>query len=244
MLQLVLRLTMTVFAVLWTVSAALAAELPPDQLARNTTQEVLSILKSDKDIQAGNLRKVHDLVEAKVLPHFDFNRMTQLAVGKHWNAASAQQKQALVKEFRALLVRTYSTALTEFSNQTIEFKPLALKADDTDVTVRTEIKQPGGKPIPIDYAMYKTAFGWKVYDVAIDSVSLVINYRSSFANTIRQSGIDGLIAMLQAKSKNPASAPQSSRPQPGAKPAVKPATRASRPQQSAKRAQPVRLSWA
>jgi phospholipid transport system substrate-binding protein len=182
--------------------AVWAEDLPPDQLAKNTTQEVMAILKADKDIQGGNVQKVYDLVEAKVLPHFDFNRMTQLAVGKHWNAASPQQKQSLVKEFRALLVRTYSTSLTAFANQTIEFKPFSMRADNTEVKVQTVVKQPGGTPIPIDYDMYKTAFGWKVYDVAIDGVSLVINYRSSFANTIRQSGIDGLIATLEAKSKS------------------------------------------
>lgn len=193
-----------IFSLLASVLAlsAHASELPPDILAKNTTQEVLAILKADKDIQSGNVKKAYELVEARVLPHFDFNRMTQLAVGKHWNAASPQQKQALVKEFRSLLVRTYATSLTEFSNQTVDFKPLSMRPEDTQVTVKTEIKQPGGKPIPIDYEMYKTSFGWKVFDVAIDGVSLVINYRSSFANTIRQSGIDGLIATLEAKSRN------------------------------------------
>lgn len=196
---------------------AQASELSPDILAKNTTQEVLAILKADKDIQSGNVKKAYELVEAKVLPHFDFNRMTQLAVGKHWNSASPQQKQALVKEFRSLLVRTYATSLTEFSNQTVEFKPLNMRPEDAQVTVKTEINQPGGKPIPIDYEMYKTSFGWKVFDVAIDGVSLVINYRSSFANTIRQSGIDGLIAMLEAKSRSQdkASAPKSSPAKPG-----------------------------
>ncbi len=179
-----------------------AADPPPDQLAKTTTQEVLAILKADKDIQGGNVQKVYDLVEAKVLPHFDFNRMTQLAVGKHWNAATPRQKQSLVKEFRALLVRTYATSLTAFSNQAIEFKPFTMKPAATEVTVQTEVKQPGGKPIPINYDMHKTAFGWKVYDVSIDGVSLVINYRSSFANTIRQSGIDGLISLLEAKSRS------------------------------------------
>ncbi len=232
MFRLTLRWTMAVLSLVWVAPAIQAADLPPDQLARNTTNEVLAILKSDKDIQSGNLKKVHELVEAKVLPHFDFNRMTQLVVGRHWNAATPQQKQALVKEFRALLVRTYSTALTEFSNQAIEFKPLALKDEDADVTVRTEVRQPGGKPIPIDYAMYKTAFGWKVYDVTIDGVSLVINYRSSFASTIRRSGIDGLIAQLQAKSTSPTASPQSSKTKPGAKPAAKPAAKTSGSQQS------------
>lgn len=179
---------------------ARAADTPPDVLARTTTQEVLAILKQDKEIQSGNLNKVYQLVEAKILPNFDFNRMTQLAVGKHWPRASATQKQALVAEFRNLLVRTYSSSLTAFTNQSVEFKPLTLKPDDTDVTVHSEIRQPGGQPIPIDYAMYKTAFGWKVYDVSIDGVSLVTNYRASFASTIRQSGIDGLIKTLADKS--------------------------------------------
>ncbi len=170
-----------------------AADTPPDVLARTTTQEVLAVLKQDKDIKNGDLSKVYQLVEAKILPNFDFNRMTQLAVGKNWPRATAQQKQALVGEFRNLLVRTYSASLTAFNNQSVEFKPLALRPGDDDVTVHTEIRQPGGQPIPVDYSMYKTAFGWKVYDVSIDSVSLVTNYRASFATTIRQSGIDGLI---------------------------------------------------
>jgi len=180
--------------------AALASDTPPDVLARTTTQEVLTILKQDKELKNSNLSRVYQLVEAKILPHFDFNRMTQLALGKHWPRATAKQKQELVTEFRNLLVRTYSSTLTEFTNQTVEFKPLALKPGDTDVTVRSEIRQPGGQPIPIDYAMYKTDFGWKVYDVTIDNVSLVTNYRATFANTIRQSGIDGLIKTLAAQS--------------------------------------------
>ena len=178
----------------------LANDTPPDVLARTTTQEVLAILKQDKELQTGNLAKVYQLVEAKILPNFDFNRMTQLALGKHWPRASAKQKQELVTEFRNLLVRTYSGSLSAFSNQTVEFKPLTLKPDDTDVTVRSEIRQPGGQPIPIDYSMYKTSFGWKVYDVTIDNVSLVTNYRATFANTIRQSGIDGLIKTLATQS--------------------------------------------
>lgn len=179
---------------------ALAADTPPDVLARTTTTEVLVILKQDKDLQNGNLGKVYQLVEAKILPNFDFNRMTQLVIGKHWPRATAQQKQALVTEFRNLLVRTYASSLTAFTNQTVEFKPLAMKADDTDVTVKSEIRQPGGQPIPIDYDMYKTAFGWKIYDVTIDSVSLVTNYRSSFSSEIRQKGIDGLIKTLADQS--------------------------------------------
>jgi len=182
------------------VPAALADDTPPDVLARTSSEEVIAILKKDKELRSGNQAKVYQLVEAKILPNFDFNRMTQLALGKHWPRATAKQKQALVTEFRNLLVRTYSSSLTEFTNQTIEFKPLTLKPNDTDVTVRSEIRQPGGQPIPIDYAMYKTDFGWKVYDVTIDSVSLVTNYRASFASTIRKSGIDGLIKALAEQS--------------------------------------------
>lgn len=194
-------------------STGLANDIPPDVLARTTTQEVLSILKQDKDLRSGNQAKVHQLVEAKILPNFDFNRMTQLAVGKHWARATAQQKQSLVTEFRNLLVRTYSSSLTAFTDQTVDFKPMTMKPGDTDVTVRTEIRQPGGQPIPINYSFYKTAFGWKVYDVTIDGVSLVTNYRSSFASTIRQDGIDGLIKTLAAQSARgetkPASRPGS-----------------------------------
>ena len=181
-------------------SQALAADTPPDVLARSTTQEVLAILKQDQEIKSGNMNKVYQLVEAKILPNFDFNRMTQLAVGKHWPRATASQKQALVTQFRNLLVRTYSSSLTAFTNQTVEFRPLSMKPDDTDVTVHSEIRQPGGQPIPIDYSMYKTSFGWKVYDVAIDGVSLVTNYRASFSSTIRQKGIDGLIKTLADQS--------------------------------------------
>ncbi len=192
----VLALILSVFRV-----TAHAADTPPDVLARTTTQEVLTLLKNDRDIQNGNLKKIYELVEAKVLPNFDFNRMTQLAVGKYWPSATPQQKQQLVTEFRNLLVRTYATSLTAFSNQSVDFKPLNMKPDEDDVTVKTEIKQPGGQPITIDYSMYKTAFGWKVYDVTIDSVSLVNNYRATFGSTIRQQGIDGLIRMLVAKSQ-------------------------------------------
>jgi len=181
-------------------STVFAADTPPDVLARTTTQEVLTILKEDKDIQGGNLKKVHQLIEAKILPIFDFNRMTQLVIGKNWPRATAKQKQDLVTEFRNLMVRTYSNSLMAFNNQTVDFKPLNMSPGDTDVTVRSDIRQPGGQPITIDYSMYQTAFGWKVYDVVIDGVSLVTNYRASFASTVRQKGIDGLIKTLAEQS--------------------------------------------
>lgn len=201
-----LRILSGLFALILGMQTSFAADAntAPDVLARSTTQEVLSILKADKEIQGGNLQKVYELVEAKILPNFDFNRMTQLAVGKHWSSASAQQKQALVSEFRNLLVRTYASSLTAFSNQAVDFKPVNMKPGDEEVVVKSEVKQPGGQVIPIDYSMYQTAFGWKVYDVSIDGVSLVTNYRSSFSTKIRQSGIDGLINQLASQSQKQA----------------------------------------
>lgn len=179
-----------------------AADVAPDVLAKTTTLDVISIVKQDKDIQAGNTRKVLDLVEAKVLPHFDFNHMTMLAVGKNWKSASPAQQQALAKEFQTLLVRTYSNSLTNYKNQVIQFKPLKMQPAETDVTVRTEVIQPGTRSVPIDYSMEKTPNGWKVYDVTVDGVSLVTNYRGSFNAQVRQGGIDGLIQSLVDKNKH------------------------------------------
>jgi phospholipid transport system substrate-binding protein len=186
-------------AVMLASFSATAADMAPDVLAKKTTQEVLEIIKRDKDIQSGNQKRLLELVDAKVLPHFEFSRMTMLAVGKNWNRATPAQQQSLVKEFRTLLVRTYSSSLSAYKNQTINFKPLNMQPGETDVTVKTEIEQPGGKPIPIDYSMEKMPNGWKVYDVTVDGVSLVTNYRNSFAVEIRKSGIDGLIRILADK---------------------------------------------
>lgn len=183
---------------------ALAADVAPDVLVKTTTQEVVAILKQDKDIQAGDTQKIYKLVDAKILPNFDFNHMTMLAVGKYWPRATPAQRQLLIQEFRTLLVRTYASSLTEFNNQVIEYKPFRMAPGATDVTVQTQVKQPGAQPIPIDYSMEKTSFGWKVYDVVIDGVSLVTNYRSSFGSEIRQSGIDGLIHTLASRNQQDA----------------------------------------
>lgn len=183
------------------LSSAHAAEMAPDVLVKETAQDVLAIIKKDKDIQSGSQKKLHDLVEAKVLPHFDFKLMTQYAIGKHWRQATPEQQEALAKEFRTLLVRTYSTSLSAYKNQTIEYKPFKTQPGDTDVTVKTQVIQPGGQPVPIDYSLQKEASGWKVYDVVVDNVSLVTNYRSSFGTEIRQSGIDGLIKTLVEKNQ-------------------------------------------
>jgi phospholipid transport system substrate-binding protein len=182
--------------------AALAQETP-DALVKRTTDEVLTIIKSDKDLQAGNRQKIVELAEQKVLPHFDFARMTRLAVGRSWTQASDAQKEALTKEFRTLLVRTYSASLTQFRDQKIEVKPLKVGAQDKEVTVRTAVIQQGGPPIPIDYAMEKADKGWMVYDVVIDGASLVTTYRGSFNDQIQKGGIDGLIKTLQDRNRSP-----------------------------------------
>jgi phospholipid transport system substrate-binding protein len=182
-------------------AGALAQELAPDVLVRNVTNEVLEIVRKDKEIQGGNTRKAIDLVEAKVLPHFNFTRMTQLAVARDWRQASPEQQKTLTQEFKTLLVRTYSKALTEYKNQTIDFRPFKMQPGETDVKVRTLINQPGAKAIDLDYYLEKQPGGWKVYDIEVGGVSLVTNYRSEFANQVRQGGIDGLIATLQTKNK-------------------------------------------
>lgn len=195
--------------------AFLAALLPalamaqeaPDALVKRIADEVVAIVKSDKDLQAGNSRKVVELAEQKVLPHFDFMRMTRLAVGRNWAQASEAQKEQLTREFRTLLVRTYSTSLSQYRNQTIEVKPSRVAAQDTEATVRTAVIQQGGPPIPIDYSMEKTASGWKVYDVVIDGASLVTTYRGSFNDQIQKGGIDGLVKTLQARNGAGAAAP-------------------------------------
>ena len=178
--------------------SALAQE-SPDALVRKNTTEILAALKSDKDLAAGNQKKIEKLADEKILPLFNFVRMTQLAVGRNWRDASDAQKKLLTDEFRTLLVRTYSTSLTQFRNQTIDVKPLKVAAADTEVVVKTQVIQPGGQPIPIDYSMEKSGDSWKVYDVLIDGVSLVTNYRSSFNTEIQKSGIDGLIKSLSER---------------------------------------------
>ncbi len=173
----------------------------PDALARSVTDEVVAILRADKDIGSGNQKKLMDLIEAKVLPHFDFVRMTRLAVGKNWRQASPAQQKTLVGEFRVLLVRTYAAAFTAYRNQTIDYRPLRMRPDDTEVVVKSQVGQPGGQPVAVDYSMEKTDQGWKVYDVAIEGVSLVQNYRSTFAAEVQRGGIDGLIKTLAEKNR-------------------------------------------
>jgi phospholipid transport system substrate-binding protein len=182
---------------------ASAQDIAPDALAKKVTDEVLTILRSDKDIQSGNTRKVYDLVEAKVLPHFNFPHMTQLAVGVPWRQANPAQQQSLTNEFRMLLVHTYANAFAQYRDQQIEYRPLKMQPADEKVTVQSRVKQAGGAdPIDVNYNMEKTDQGWKVYDVVIAGISLVQNYRSTFASEIQKNGVDGLIASLSNKNKS------------------------------------------
>ncbi len=183
-------------------TSVMASGLAPDALIKSVSNEVLEIIRADKDIQSGNTKKAADLVEKKIAPNFDFLHMTRLALGRDWRQASTEQQKALANEFQTLLVRTYSRALTEYKNQTIDVKPLVLKAGETDVKVRSEIKQPGAKSIQLDYYLQKDDACWKIYDIEVAGISLVTNYRESFANEVRNSGIDGLLQTLRTKNKS------------------------------------------
>ncbi|HMV04199.1 MAG TPA: ABC transporter substrate-binding protein [Accumulibacter sp.] len=188
-------------ALFLSLSVALAQDVAPDALVRQVTDDVLNIVRQDKDIQGGNTRKAIDLVESKVLPYFNFQRMTALAVGRDWSKATPEQKKRLADEFKTLLVRTYSNALTSYKNQTVSYKPSKLQAGESDVLIKTEILQPGSKPVQLDYALEKQGNAWKVYDVIVAGVSLVTNYRDTFGQEVRNSGIDGLIQMLVNRNK-------------------------------------------
>lgn len=174
---------------------------PPDVLAKRVTDELVAILRADRDLYTDNPTKVMELIETKVLPHFNFMRMTRLAVGKNWRRASPQQKDALVGQFRTLLVRTYATAFRTYRDQTITYRPLRMRPEDDDVVVKSQVVQPGAPPVNVDYSLEKTGNGWKVYDVTIEGVSLVQTYRSTFNGEVQRGGIEGLIKALDTKNR-------------------------------------------
>lgn len=183
-------------------SSVSLAEMAPDELVKKTAEEVLEIVKNDKDIQAGDQQKIFALAEAKILPNFDFDRVSRLVLGRNWANASKEQQADFQKEFRSLLLRTYASALSKYRNQTIQYLPFRSQPDATKATVKTQILQPGGQPIAIDYTLEKGSNGWKVFDIVIEGVSLVTNYRSQFNDEIRQAGgMDGLIQKLAEKNK-------------------------------------------
>jgi phospholipid transport system substrate-binding protein len=175
-----------------------AADTAPDVLVKTTTEEVLAVIE-----QTSDRHRLVQLAETKVLPYFDFKRMTRLAVGKSWTQATPEQQQALEKEFRDLLVRTYTNALAtgQRKKATVEVKPLRMQPDSAEVTVKTKVTEAGRQPVALDYQMAKTSAGWKVFDVVVENVSLVTNYRASFAEEVSKSGIDGLIKTLAEKNR-------------------------------------------
>src|SRR5688572_24844790 len=180
-------------------SPGMAQELGPEELVKKITAEVLEAVKSDQQLAAGDRQKAVKLAEEKILPHVDFEEATRLAVGRGWSQATPEQKKKLVSEFRNMLVRTYSNAISAYEGQTMKVLPSRVKPGESDATVRNQFIRPGGKPVLIDYSMRKTDKGWKVYDIVVEGVSLVLTYRSEFDAIVKQEGIDALIKRLAAK---------------------------------------------
>jgi phospholipid transport system substrate-binding protein len=178
-----------------------AQEVEPNILLQSATAEVIAAMKQERDLQGGHLKQVASLVETKILPLFDFSRMTQIAVARNWRLATPEQQAALTTEFKTLLVRTYSTALSSYREQVIEFRSMHSAPADIEVTVKSVVKQSGTEPIAMDYNMEKTPAGWKVYDIKVAGVSLVTTYRDSFSEKIRDDGVDGLIKALEDKNR-------------------------------------------
>jgi phospholipid transport system substrate-binding protein len=178
-----------------------AAQESPDATVKRVAEDTLAAIKSDPQIQAGNQARIRDVVETKLLPYFDFTRITALAMGKNWRTATPEQQKRLTEEFRSLLVRTYSGALSQYRDEKIDYKPLRMNAGDTEVLVRTAVVRSSGSPIPIDYSMEKAPDGWKCYDVVVGGVSLVTNYRDEFNAQVQSGGVDGLIKTLADRNK-------------------------------------------
>lgn len=190
-----------------TAAQAAPATEAPDALVKRISQEVIDTAKADKGIQAGDINRVNQLVETKILPYVDFQRMTSLAAGRHWRTATPDQQQRLSAEFRTLLVYTYSGALSQIKNETVEFKPLRASPDDTEVEVRSQVNVARGEPVPLNYRVAKSPTGWKIYDINVLGAWLVETYKSSFNSEISKGGIDGLIKTLADKNKALASRP-------------------------------------
>lgn len=187
------------------VNPVMAQEEAPDAMIRRISQEVQAIAKSDAAIQGGNMNRMVSVVEEKILPYVNFERMTSLAAGRFWRQATPEQQKQLIAQFRSLLIYTYSGALSQVRDQKIEFRPLKLDPAATDVEVRSRVIQPQGEPILLNYRVEKTPAGWKMYDVNVMGAWLVEAYKGTFATEIGQNGVDGLIKMLTEKNKQLAS---------------------------------------
>jgi phospholipid transport system substrate-binding protein len=181
------------------VSASWAEQIAPDQLVQKITDDVMAAIKSDKQLAAGDRQKALKLAEEKILPYVDFEQATRLAVGRSWSQASPEQKKRLVSEFKNMLVRTYSNAVDAYQGQTLKVLPSRGKPDPEDTVVRTQFQRAGGQPLPIEFHMRQADNTWKVYDIVVEGVSLVMTYRSEFDAVVKQEGIDGLIKRLSAK---------------------------------------------
>jgi phospholipid transport system substrate-binding protein len=191
---------LTVAVALGSITVQAQAIKPPDALIKEVSSDVLDAVKADNSIRAGDVQKVIALVDSKVMPYVDFQRMTASAVGRYWKQATPEQQKRLQDEFKVLLVRTYSGALAQVKDQTVQLKPMRSGPEDTEVVVRSEVRGKGD-PIQLDYRLAKTASGWKIYDVNVLGVWLVENYRNSFAQEIGTNGVDGLIAKLAERNK-------------------------------------------
>jgi phospholipid transport system substrate-binding protein len=193
--------------ILFVATSAGAQQEAPDVLIKRISQEILDLAKTDQQIKAGNQQHILEVVQSKIIPHVNFQRMTAMASGRFWREATPQQQAALTSEFRMLLVYTYSGAITQIRNQRLDFKPLRAELDDTEVEVRTSVVQSRGEPMQLNYRLEKTANGWKIYDVNILGAWLVETYKGSFATEIGKSGIDGLIKVLADRNRRLAVAP-------------------------------------
>ena len=197
MMRIAIRSGLLALTAAFVVSAH--AQEAPDALVKRVSQDVLQTIKGDPKIQAGDQARIREVMESKLAPNFDFERMTALAMGRNWRDATPEQQKRLTVEFKTLLVRTYSGALTQYRDQTIDYKPLRADPNSNDVLVRTEVVRQGQPPVQIDYGMEKKDGAWKAYDVVVGGVSLVTNYRDEFSEQVRAGGIDGLIKTLTAK---------------------------------------------
>ena len=177
------------------------AQESPDQTVKRVSEETVQAIKADPKIIAGDPARIREVIEQKLLPNFDFTRMTALAMGRNWKQTTPEQQTRLADEFRTLLVRTYSNALTQYRDEKIEVRPLRADANATEVTVRSEVVRSGRPPVQIDYGMTKTPQGWKAYDVIVGGVSLVTNYRDEFNEQVKAGGVDGLIKTLADKNR-------------------------------------------
>lgn len=196
-------LAMALALTAWSLPSA--ATEAPDALVKRIATEVMDAIKADPAIQAGDVNKIAALVDSKIMPNVNFTRMTASAVGRHWRQATPEQQKRLETEFKSLLVRTYSGALGEVKDQTLTFKPMRMRAEDTEVVVRSEVKGKGD-PIQLDYRLEKVGDGWKIYDLNVLGLWLVETYRTQFSQEINAKGIDGLITVLAQRNKGGATA--------------------------------------